>query len=133
MTFTHFVGGLLLPWVANTALLDSYHRSVLQSFWPEQIPSAGRALQIWWLGLFGATLQNVAIFMGVLIYVADRQRAAFVWGWMVIGFVVWAPQDIVISMQANAWMHVMGDALALLLMLPPLLVLFFGDKKMKVG
>ena len=71
----------------------------------------------------------MAIFMGALIYIANRLRAAFVWGWIVVGLLVWAPQDIFISLQANAWMHVVGDIVALLLMLPPLVVLFFGDRK----
>lgn len=133
MAFVHFVGGLLLPWVAGTAFFDSYHQSVLKAFWPEQIPVGATALQVWWLSLFGATLQCLAIFMGVLIYIANRMRAAFVWGWMIIGFLVWAPQDIFISLQANAWMHVAGDVIALGLMLPPLVVLFFGDRKANRG
>ena len=125
----HFVGGLLLPWVMNSSFFDSYHQSVLRSFWPDSIPSAGRSLQIWWLGLFGATLQNLAIFMGVLVYIADRQRASYVWGWIMMGLLVWAPQDIGISLQASAWMHVMGDSIALLIMLLPLLALWFIDRK----
>ena len=41
MSFVHFIGGLLLPWVANTALLGAYHQGVLQAFWQGQIPVEG--------------------------------------------------------------------------------------------
>jgi len=124
MALVHFVGGLLLPWIASSSLFVSYHQTVLHAFWPDIISGAGRLLQIWWLGLFGVTLQTMAIFMGVLVYIADRQRLKFVWGWILIGFLLWAPQDITLSLQANAWMHVWGDVLALLLLLPPLLLLW---------
>jgi hypothetical protein len=48
---------------------------------------------------------------------------------LIAGLLLWAPQDIVISLQAGAWQHVWLDALALAGMLPPLAYLVFIDRK----
>lgn len=126
LTFSHFVAGILLTWFANLALFDHYHHSILVQF--AILSDAARQLQIWWLSLFGATLQNLAIFMGILTFVASKQRIAYIWAGMIAGLIVWAPQDMLISMQIDLWIHVWVDALVLVLMLPPLIVLYWLDR-----
>jgi hypothetical protein len=129
ITFSHFVAGVLLAWFANYDMFDQYHQSILGAFWSGEVPAAARSLHIWWLSLFGATLQNLAIFMGVLTYIGNQQRKAFVWVWMIVGLTLWAPQDILISLQVNFWLHVWVDVAVLLLMLPPLICLWWNDRK----
>ena len=34
--------------------------------------------KLWWTSLFGATIQNLAIFIGILTYVGSKQRNAYV-------------------------------------------------------
>jgi len=127
ITFGHFASGILLAWFSNLSLFDQYHQSILNQF--GDFSSATHGLQVWWLSLFGATLQNLAIFMGVLTYVGSKQRSALVWAWMIVGLVLWAPQDMLISLRVNLWLHVWVDSIVLLLMLPPLIILWWHDRK----
>jgi hypothetical protein len=127
ITFGHFACGILLAWFSNLSLFDNYHQSILNQI--GDFSANAHSLQVWWLSLFGATLQNLAIFMGILIYVGNKQRRAFVWGWMIFGLLLWAPQDILISLQINLWLHVWVDSIVILLMLLPLIILWWIDRK----
>lgn len=127
MSFGHFAAGILLAWFSSAAIFETYHQTILVKLGI----ASGKAefLQHWWLSLFGATLQSLAIFMGVLIYVGDKYRSSLVWLWMIIGLLVWAPQDILISLRIGLWLHVWIDVFALMLMLPSLIILWRFDRK----
>ncbi len=125
----HLLIGFLLPWIGNLALLDPYHRSIEAVFWPVNVPAGARGFQVWWISLFGPTIQTLAIWMAALIYVGDRYRSSFVWLCLALGFAVWAPQDIFISLRANAWAHVWVDLSALASVFPPLGWLWWQDRK----
>lgn len=124
----HLLVGALLPWVIDAALFDGYHRAIETAFWGPDVPAAARAQQVWWTSLFGPTVQASAIWMGGLVWIGARQRIAFAWGALIAGIVLWAPQDIYISLQASCWAHVWIDILAVLLMLPPLVYLYCIDR-----
>lgn len=128
ITFGHFAAGLLLAWFSNSNVFDQYHQTILTQLGLAQ--TGTQSLQEWWLSLFGATLQNLAIFMGVLTYLGNKYRNAFVWLWMMIGLIVWAPQDMLISLRIDLWLHVWIDVLALMVMLPPLFILWRLDRNL---
>lgn len=130
LTFGHLAGGVLLAWFSHIAVFDHYHQSILAQI--GDFSAAAHELQVWWLSLFGATLQNLAIFMGVLTYVASKQRNAFIWAWMIVGLILWAPQDMLISLRIDLWLHVWVDSIVLLLMLPPLIILWWVDRKFMI-
>jgi hypothetical protein len=127
ITVGHFVGGILLAWFSHIEIFDHYHHAILNQF--GDFSTGAHDLQVWWLSLFGATLQNLAMLMGVLTYVGSRQRSTFIWGWMIVGLIFWAPQDMLISLRVNLWLHVWVDSTVLLLMLPPLIILWWNDRK----
>ena len=128
----HFLAGVLLPILASHPLLEGYHRSIEAGFWLQGAPAAAREQQAWWISLFGATVQCLALWMGALIYCGDRYKSSVAWGWLIIGLVLWAPQDMLISLQNNMVSHVWIDSLALLTMLPPLLWLLRHDRQYTV-
>lgn len=130
IAFGHFACGILLAWFSNQSLFDNYHYSILERFGDSS--AQAHQMQVWWISLFGATVQNLAIFMAVLTYIANKQRSAFIWMWMIIGLILWAPQDILISLQVNFWLHVWVDAIALLAMVPPLVILWRLDRNHKL-
>lgn len=125
----HLLVGALLPLAADAALFDGYHRAIEAAFWGPDIPPQARAQQVWWIALFGPTVQAAAVWMGALAWIGDRQRLAFAWGALIAGIVLWAPQDILISLQAHCWAHVWLDSFAVAAMLPPLLFLFLTDRR----
>lgn len=125
----HVAAGALLPWMGGAALFDGYHRGIENAFWPAGAPAQARGLQTWWIALFGPTVQVMALFMAVLVRLADRLRQPSIWLWLMAGLAVWAPQDMLVSLRADCWTHVWTDSFALAVMLPPLLWLWFDDRR----
>lgn len=127
VAFGHFIGGVLVSWFSNAEFFNGYHNEIVARFGTVNAQLHG--LHIWWLNLFGATLQNIAIYMGVLVHVGNKTRSALVWIWMAIGLIIWFPQDIIISMRINLWIHVWVDVVAMLILLVPIMLLWAIDKK----
>jgi hypothetical protein len=123
----HVMVGLALPWLADLPILAPYHHSIEAFFWPNGAPGAAHAQQLWWIGLFGPTLQNVGLWMAALVRVGDVHKSRFAWQALIAGLLLWAPQDMLYSLRAAAWIHVWVDTLALLTMLPPLFWLLWHD------
>ncbi len=124
----HLLVGALLPLIVGAALFDDYHRMIGHAFWGADMPAAARAQQLWWISLFGPTVQAAALWMGALAWIGSRQRNAAAWGALIAGLLLWAPQDMWISLQRGVWAHVWLDAFALACMLPPLVYLFVVDR-----
>ena len=125
----HLLGGMLLSWAGHTGLLDNYLTSVEHAFWTSDAPAAARAQQVWWVALFGATLQAYAFCMLALVHIGNTLKRPMPWGWLMAGLLLWAPQDIVISLSAGMWSHLLVDLLALLVLLPALLWLYRHDRQ----
>lgn len=126
----HLLVGMLLPLLVNLPVLDDYHRAIVAGVWGNQpAPAPALALQRWWMALFGPTVQAAAVWMGALVWIGDRQRLPPAWGALSAGLLLWAPQDMWLSLRAGAWSHVWLDSAALAGMLPPLVYLFFNDRK----
>jgi hypothetical protein len=117
----HLVVGVLLPLYAGAAIADGYRRGIEDFFFSAGAPPAAKALQVWWLSLFGPTVQAAAIWMAGLAVMGDKQKNAFAWAMLMLGLLVWAPQDMLISARAHCWTNLWIDAFALAGMLPPLL------------
>ncbi|RQS68462.1 DUF1731 domain-containing protein [Burkholderia sp. Bp8963] len=89
----HLIVGAALPWLAGSPLFDTYHHGIEQHFWAGTAPAQARAQQIWWISLIGATLPSAAVWMLALVHLGNRLRKRAVWGWLLAGLLVWAPQD----------------------------------------
>lgn len=125
----HLIMGLLMTWGADTPLLASYHQSVLTAFGFSSDEGQVRDLHVWWVALFGATLQAFALFMCALIYIGGRYAHPAIWCWLIVAIIVWAPQDIFISLQKGIWLHAWVDVLATCVILLPLISLWVTDRK----
>lgn len=125
----HLLVGILLSWWGDAAVFEPYHRSIELAFWGHEAPAASRQLQVWWIALFGATVQSYALYMAALVYLGDRFHSRAAWAWLIVGLLWWAPQDMLISLQAGIWSHVWVDSFALVCLLVPLLWLFRHDSR----
>ncbi|HEF5875315.1 TPA: DUF393 domain-containing protein [Burkholderia cenocepacia] len=123
----HLLVGVVMPWIAGASWLDAYHRSIESHFWTGAAPEAARAQQVWWVSLLGATVQCAAVWMLALVHLGNRLRNREVWGWLLAGLSIWAPQDMLLSWQAQVWGHVAIDVVALVAMVPPLVWLWRRD------
>ncbi|MHA6575442.1 cell division protein [Pseudomonas yamanorum] len=125
----HLFISIFLTWAGQSGLLDGYLQTVEYTFWTDPVPNAARAQQVWWLALFGATLQSYSLYMLALVHLGDRLKIPMAWGWLIAGIVLWAPQDILISAQVQLWSHLWFDSFALLTLLPPLCWLYWHDRR----
>jgi hypothetical protein len=123
----HIAAGLVFAFLFKSAYLANYHQQVLQAFGVTTEPSVAVEIHLWWLRLFGATLQNLGWLMMALVFVGNKYRNANLWLWMLVGLLLWAPQDMWISLRVHLWMHVWADCVALGLLMPPLLILWRID------
>ena len=126
----HLLVGLSLSWAGHSGLLDGYLQTLQQTFWgADAVPVAAREQQVWWLALFGATLQSYSLFMLALVHIGNRLKTSLAWGGMMAGIVLWAPQDMLFSAQKHVWSHLWFDSAALLVLLPPLFWLYRHDRR----
>ncbi|RQS31720.1 DUF393 domain-containing protein [Burkholderia sp. Bp8992] len=123
----HLLVGAVVPWVAGAPWLDAYHRGIELYFRAGTMPDAAHAQQIWWMSLIGATVQCASVWMIALVHLGNRLRKREVWGWLLAGLLIWAPQDMLLSWQAHVWGHVAIDVVALVAMVPPLVWLWRRD------
>lgn len=128
----HLLGGVLLSWAGHSGLLDGYLSSIEHAFWSTEVPAAARAQQVWWVALFGATLQAYALCLMALVHIGNTLKHPMPWAWLMAGLLLWAPQDIAISLSAGMWSHLWLDLAALLVLLPPLLWLYRHDRRQAV-
>ncbi len=125
----HLAVGVLLPLLAAHPVLAPYHAAIERQFWGgAQVPASARAQQLWWLALFGATVQCAGVWMLALVHLGNRLRQRAIWGWLLAGLLLWAPQDIATSWRAGVMVNVAIDAVALLLLVPPLAWLWKADR-----
>lgn len=129
----HLFAGLLLTWAGHSSLLGDYQLSVEVAFWGHAAPTVAHEQNIWWLALFGATLQSYSLFMFGLIHLGDRLRSHHAWAWLIAGILLWAPQDTFISLQAGIWSHLVINSLAVLALIPPLLWLYRHDRAANIS
>lgn len=129
VALAHLAGGMLLSWGGHSGLLDNYLTSVEHAFWTTDVPAAARAQQVWWVALFGATLQAYALCLLALVHIGNTLKRPMAWGWLMAGLTLWAPQDIFISLSAGMWSHLVVDLAALLVLLPPLFWLYRHDRQ----
>jgi hypothetical protein len=125
----HLVGAVAMTWLVKLPLFTDYHQSILAAFGFASAQQEVMALHTWWMSLFGATLQAFAIFLLALVYLANRYRNAVIWLLLASVILLWAPQDMVISLQRNVWSHVWVDLAAIIALVPPLLILWWLDRK----
>lgn len=122
----HFVVGVLMTWFGDSILFESYNQSALTNFILVDSQQA-EILQIWWLAIFGATLQAFSVLLVALIYLGDQHKNYRAWLLIIVAILIWAPQDIYFSAIQNIWLNVWVDLAALITLLPPLIFLMRCD------
>jgi hypothetical protein len=68
----HLVVGVLLPLLSGGAVFAAYREGILHFFFDVPAPAGARAVQVWWMSLFGPTVQAAAIWMLGLAVMGDQ-------------------------------------------------------------
>ncbi len=124
LAWLHLAIGLFIPAIAHSALFGHYSALLQAAFWPGQvIPPETLDFQRWIVSLFGPTLASVGVVMIYLVRAGIRSDDTWPWNAILLALAVWAPGDIYISLLKDFWLHVWIDTLALLVIVPPVLVL----------
>lgn len=129
----HLLVGMVLIVLPYLSLTDNYHLQVEQFFWGGPAPAPARAQQQWWISLFGATIQSMSVWMILLVYLGDTLQRPIIWRGLLLGVLLWAPQDLWLSWQAGVTYHIVADIAALLALLPPLWMLNRIDRNSSVS
>jgi len=127
VTIGHFVVGFLMSWFGDSILFGSYNQIAIENFLLADSQSVYE-LQVWWLAIFGATLQAFSILLAALIYLGDQHKNHRVWLLIIISLVIWGPQDIYFSAIKHIWINVWVDVAALACLLPVLVFLIVCDR-----
>jgi len=81
------------------------------------------------VALFGPTIQCVGVLMLALTHFGDARRERSAWLCIAAGLLLWAPQDMLLSLHAAKWLYIWIDVATLALLLPPLLRLHHLDSR----
>ncbi|MEO6677543.1 MAG: cell division protein [Pseudomonas sp.] len=125
----HLLVSIVLTWAGPSGLLDGFLQTIDYAFWTDLPPRAAREQQLWWLAVFGATLQSYSLYMFALVRIGNHLKTPMAWGWLIAGIVLWAPQDMWMSLTAQLWLNLWIDGVALLTLLPPLFWLYYHDRR----
>src|SRR5471030_2166261 len=130
MALVHLSVSIVLTWAGHSGMLDGYLHTLDHAFWAaDTLPVAAREQQLWWLAVFGATLQSYSLYMLALVHLGNRFKTPIAWGGLIDGIVLWAPQDLWFSLDAKLWLNLWIDGVALLTLLPPLFWLYRHDRR----
>lgn len=114
----HIIGGLLLPWLVDSALFTEYNRALAEAF--SLGDAASRAQASFLTGLMGPTIASWGLlFFFLLDYAFDHPDSRIWWG-LVLAGLLWAPYDSFLSWQQGIYLNVLMNGLSLLALLVPL-------------
>jgi hypothetical protein len=124
VAIAHVVLGLAVPFIAYSGAFDAYAAQVAAAFWGGgAVPPEAQAYQRWMVALFGPTVASWGVLMFFVVREGARTQAQWPWNALLIAILVWAPADIVISLMHEFWPHVVIDAIAIVgIALPALLL-----------
>jgi len=120
----HIVAGFTIPILAYSTAFDFYSDLLKDAFWlSQEVPQETKEFQRWILALFGPTIASVGVLMFYLVKAGVKHCEPEPWNALLIVTAIWAPGDIGISLMYNFWPHVLIDVVAMLVIVPPTLIL----------
>ena len=112
----HVAGGLLLPWLVQTALFDPYFATASAALHLPDTTSL-RFLS----GLIGPTIASWGLLFFLLVQQAFAHPSRRLWWGMVLAALLWAPYDSLLSWQQGISANVLLNLISLAALLIPLL------------
>ncbi len=114
----HLLGGLLLPWLVDTALFTHYNNSLATAFGVQE--AAAQRQAIFLTGLMGPTLASWGLLFALAVQQSFARPTRPAWWSMVLAGLLWAPYDSALSWRQGIYLNVLANAVSLLALLVPL-------------
>jgi hypothetical protein len=130
IAIAHIMGGILLPFLVNTSLFETYNTLVYQALGFE---TAGANPEINFLiGLFGPTIASWGVLFLYVVISAFRYLDQKGWWAMFLCCLAWAPYDSLLSIQKGIYVNALINLVSALAILTSLFVIrksFFKTEK----
>lgn len=130
IALAHIIGGILLPFLVNTSLFETYNTLVYQALGFDVTRTNSEINFL--IGLFGPTIASwgVLFFYGVTSAFKNLDQK----GWWAIFLccLAWAPYDSLLSIQKGIYINALINLISALAILTPLFVVrkyFFDPEK----
>jgi hypothetical protein len=132
IAIAHIIGGILLPFLVNTSLFETYNTLVYQAL---GFHTAGPKPDINFLiGLFGPTIASWGVLFLYVVTSAFRNLDQKGWWAIFLCCLAWAPYDSLLSIQKGIYVNALINLVSALAILTPLFMVkkyFFDTKKPK--
>ena len=134
ISILHIIGGILLPFLVNTPLFESYNTLVYKAL---GVNEAGTNPEINFLiGLFGPTISSWGVLFFYVVTFAFRNPDPKGWWTIFLCCLAWAPYDSLLSIQKGIYINALINLVSALAILTPLFIVrkqFFHQEKFPIG
>ncbi len=117
LAVVHIVGGLLLPMLALTSLIEPYLASLENKF-----SSSNSDSLRFMLGVFGPTVASWGLLFYFAVHKAFISKTHKEWQLLIMALLIWALLDSIYSLYFGITIHILINGITLLLFLFPLLI-----------
>ena len=120
IAIVHIIGGMLLPFLVNTSLFETYNTLVYQAL---GFDIAGTNPEINFLiGLFGPTIASWGVLFFYVVSVAFKNMDQKGWWAIFLCCLAWAPYDSLLSIQKGIYINALINLISALAILIPLFI-----------
>jgi hypothetical protein len=118
----HILGGLSLPFLLQTPLLDFYRSSNSALLGILPFETAAPAATAFAVGLFGPTIASWGILFLFAVSAAFDHPGRSAWWTLVLAVLAWGPYDAVLSIRHGIYINAVADLAVVLSILVPLVL-----------
>jgi len=130
IAIAHIIGGILLPFLVNTSLFETYNTLVYQALGFDATRANSEINFL--LGLFGPTIASWGVLFLYVVTSAFRNMDQKGWWAIFLCCLAWAPYDSLLSIQKGIYINALINLISALAILIPLFMArkyFFHSEK----
>jgi len=130
IAIAHIIGGLLLPFLVNTSLFETYNTLVYQALGFETARTIPEINFL--IGLFGPTIASWGLLFLYTVSSAFKNLDQKGWWAIILCCLAWAPYDSLLSIQKGIYINALVNLVSALAILTPLFMVrkyFFRSEK----
>lgn len=130
IAIVHIIGGILLPFLVNTSLFETYNTLVYQALGFDVTRKNSEINFL--IGLFGPTIASWGVLFLYVVTSAFKRLDQKGWWAIFLCCLAWAPYDSLLSIQKGIYVNALINLVSAVAILTPLFVVrkyFFDPEK----